>query len=211
MSALDSEWLFAGFGLLLLGVGLFQYGSVEVNEDEVVLKRIVASVSVPRDDIAQISLANYQQKRTKYWYPFVETYSGDHLKLTSVASTSQQNAMNRINELISILGATGSQRAGAPDPHNPIFASGPATAAAPAPEPDPMEFNLTPGYDAYLREKAEEEAAALAAAAAGPTPPPPPAAEPAQAKVVHIAPQPAAEPSNPVVDPNAPIEWPNAA
>lgn len=212
---LDGAWLIGGFGLLLVAIGLAMYAKTEVSESSITVKRLIGGSTTDRADIAGVGLDFYKQKAKKYWYPVVQTRSGNDLDLTALASPSKENANKRALEIMTTLrldSANRDQLAGT-NFNNPNFAgTTPAAPKPPAPKQDEFEeFNLTGEYEQYLREKAEEEAAAAAQPSSA-TPPPPPAVTPAAViPTAESAPAPAAPTQSPVADHDAPIEWPEAA
>lgn len=218
---LDRAWIIGGVGLALVGIGLAMYAKTEVTASSITVKRLIGGSTTERADIAGVGLDFYRQKAKKYWYPVVQTHSGNDLDITAMASPLKENASKRALEIMTALGLGGSHGgAASTDFNNPNFGGTNFSPTAPKPsepEKDPFEeFNLTSDYEQYLLEKAEEEAAAAAQANAT-TPPAPPADATATTDVtptlsgVSDSPPAQPAPSSPVADHSEPIEWPEAA
>ncbi len=153
-SAMSEEWIAVGIFAVLFIYGVCTLGWVDVTEEAIVSKRLFGGGPVPFTDIREIRLGNQRSKSTKWWYPEVETNSGDFIKLTTLKTMSGTRAEQRVKTLIAAAGKNARVLREA----NPE-AFGMTEESLPKPE---KEYSMTPGYDEYLREKAAEEAAALA-------------------------------------------------
>ncbi len=203
-SALAAEWILAGIASVLVVYGACSIGWVEIEGDRLTHRRLVRGGTARAIEIREIGLGVQRVKTTKWWFPVIDTHSGDSIDLGSLKSVSRKRAQARVERIHALLETASASPAG-----GPVFAEKsneqPDSIESAEPEADPAsDFDLTPGYTAYLREKALEEAAAAAAAPPAPAAPQAPAVEVAPVAVAadSPAPQPVAqEPAPQVFEP----------
>ena len=203
-SALAAEWIPAGIASVLVVYGACSIGWVEIEGDRLTHRRLVRGGTARAIEIREIGLGVQRVKTTKWWFPVIDTHSGDSIDLGSLKSVSRKRAQARVERIHALLETASASPAG-----GPVFAEKSneqqdSTESA-EPEADPAsDFDLTPGYTAYLREKALEEAAAAAAAPPAPAAPQAPAVEVAPVAVAAASPAPqsvAHEPAPQVFEP----------
>ena len=203
-SALAAEWIPAGIASVLVVYGACSIGWVEIEGDRLTHRRLVRGGTARAIEIREIGLGVQRVKTTKWWFPVIDTHSGDSIDLGSLKSVSRKRAQARVERIHALLETASASPAG-----GPVFAEKSneqqdSTESA-EPEADPAsDFDLTPGYTAYLREKALEEAAVAAAAPPAPAAPQAPAVEVAPVVVAAASPAPqsvAHEPAPQVFEP----------
>ena len=178
-SALSAEWIPAGIASVLVVYGACSIGWVEIEGDRITHRRLVRGGTARVIEIREIGLGVQRVKATKWWFPVIDTHSGDSIDLGSLKSVSRKRAEARVERIHALLDTASASPAGGPVFAQKADEQGDFDETV-EPEVDPTsDFDLTPGYTAYLREKALEEAAAAAAAPPAPAP---------QAPAVEVAP-----------------------
>lgn len=164
---LGAEWVFASFGGALVIFGLGQFGGVVIDENGLRDERLVGGVSVDAANIAGVSADYFEKGPHKIWFPLIETHSGEDIKLTNVATPSQKDAYQRVHNIRDVLSESLTSEV---DEYESAEAGSGGLYLPAEEEHAEIEFNMTPGYDAYLREKAQEEATQPTAPQAAPAP-----------------------------------------
>ncbi len=132
----------AGISALVPLLGARLVGWVEIEGDNLRHRRLIGDSTVLRfSDVREVGLGMHQVRKSKWWYPEVETKSGESIKFLMLKSLSGKDTIARIEKIF----ATG--MAALPDKSEDEFTT--VTTSG------DLEFLLTPGYDEFKRERAE--------------------------------------------------------
>ena len=137
------NWFVAPLGALFVFLSIRLVGWVEISDDTLTDQRLIGdTVSVMFSDVREVGLGMHQVRNSKSWYPEIETLDGNSVKLLSLKSYSGTETITRIEKIFSTCMAM------MPEEEEDQFTT--VTQS----EDGELEFELSPGYDAYLREKA---------------------------------------------------------
>jgi len=146
-------WFIAPIWAVLTLIGARFVGWVEIDDETIAHRRLIGeSHSVPFSQIREVGLGMHQVRKTKLWYPEVETEDGRSFKFLMLKSASGSSTIARVQE---IFDACMEQM---PSQDEDAFTT--VTTSADG----ELEFLLTPGYDAFRREQAEAGAEEVVAA-----------------------------------------------
>lgn len=140
----NGYWIAAALCALLPLPGAALIGWVEIDNGMLRHRHLVGdSTSVPFALVREVGLGMHQVRGKKFWYPEIETADGKSVKFLSLRSLSGKATIARVETIF----ATG--MAAMPKTPEDEFTTKTTSGD--------LEFFLTPGYDAYLRDKAEDE------------------------------------------------------
>ena len=124
-------------------IGLRLIGWAEVDNEHLRHERLIgASTKIAFSEIREVGLGMDVQSAKKWWYPEVETTAGTSVAFVMLKSRSGKEAVASVEAIFTAC----MERM--PDEAEDNFTT--VTAS----EDGELEFFLSPGYDAYLREKA---------------------------------------------------------
>jgi|GEM_PF-6455870 len=130
-------------------IGLRLVGWAEVDNEHLRHERLIgASNTIAFSEIREVGLGMDVRSAQKWWYPEVETTAGTSVAFVMLKSRSGKEAVASVE---AIFGACVERM---PDEAEDSFTT--VTAS----DDGELEFFLSPGYDAYLREKADNPDAA---------------------------------------------------
>jgi|GEM_PF-6082739 len=163
-SALVADWVPAGISLVLFLYGSCSIGWVEIEGDRITHRRLVRGGSARLIEIREIGLGVQRVKTSKWWFPVIDTHDGRSIDLASLKSLSRKRAEARVQRIHSMLESASAVRSDGPTFAKILGGQDEAVETVESEDDPTDDFDLTPGYTAYLREKALEEAAAASAA-----------------------------------------------
>ena len=142
VATIANGYLFlAPLGLLLIFLTARLIGWVEIQDGELRNRELMGETqTVAFSDIREVGLGMHQVRNSKWWYPEVETLAGASVKLLSLKSYSGTETIARVEQIF----ATCMEYM--PKEEEDQFRTVTATEVG--------ELELSPGYDAYLREQA---------------------------------------------------------
>lgn len=141
-------WLLMPLCLLPVVAGVRLIGWAEIDAEKLSHHRLLgASESVQFSEVREVGLGMDQTSRGKWWYPEVESANGQSLKFLMLKSRSGKRTVAKVEEVFT-----------ACMEHMPDASSDPFSTVTTS-EDGELEFFLSPGYDSYLREKAEGSSA----------------------------------------------------
>ena len=186
-SALVADWVPAGISLVLFLYGSCSIGWVEIEGDRITHRRLVRGGSARLIEIREIGLGVQRVKTSKWWFPVIDTHDGRSIDLASLKSLSRKRAEARVQRIHSMLESASAVRSDGPTFAKILGGQDEAVETVESEDDPTDDFDLTPGYTAYLREKALEEAAAASAAPPTLTTPEAPIADLAPVAAVAVA------------------------
>ncbi len=174
------HWIAAIVCALLPLLGARLIGWVEVRGPMLRHRRLIGeSTSVPFASVREVGLGMHQVGRSKWWYPEIETIDGTSVKFLMLKSLSGKQTIDRIETIFNAGMASMPKKL--EDEFTSVTVEG------------DLEFFLSPGYDAYRRDKAEAEAIERLTAPQEPEPEVAPQDEEIVFGLPGIHPEPAAE------------------
>jgi len=162
MSLAFGLWMIAPLWVLCTLAGARLIGWAEIDEEAVSHRRLIGdSTSVPFDHIREVGLGMHQVKKTKWWYPEIETTDGNSVKFLMLKSPSGKRTIACVQEIFEACMARIPQEG--EDQFTSVTVS----------EDGELEFLLSPGYDEFRRDRAANgDQEVVVAPAPEPTPEP---------------------------------------
>ena len=137
-------WILTPLSLVPVGLGLRLIGWVEIDDDHLVHHCIVGqTTSIEFSQVREIGLGMRHDSAKKWWFPEVELVNGSSVKFSILKSRSGKQAVVAVEEIFAA--CMERMPSESEDQFTTVTES----------DDGELEFFLSPGYDAYLREKAE--------------------------------------------------------
>lgn len=137
-------WIVALCSAFMPLLGARLVGWVEVHEDELRHRRLMGDSTIVRfSDVREVGLGLHHVGRTRWWYPELKLSSGESVKFLMLKSLSGRRTVARVEEIFA------AAKHAMPDAPEDEFTS--VTESSDG----ELEFFLSPGYDAFRRERAK--------------------------------------------------------